>query len=205
MKPYPSIEYAAECHLPIVAFDKLDGSNVRAEWSKKRGFHKFGTRHRLVDASDPVFGKIPGLVDRKYGQGLGAALLGAGYERAVCFFEFWGPSSFAGTHDLKEDQTVTLFDVAPFNRGILAPDDFLTLAGHLDHASVLYRGTCTEELIEQVRSSTLPGMTFEGVVCKSANDKKTKMPVMFKQKSRAWLDRLKARCAGDEDLLRRLM
>jgi len=33
------------------------------------------------------------------------------------------------------------------------------------------------------------------------NDKKTKMPIMFKQKSRAWLDKLDAYC-GDNKALR---
>lgn len=36
MKSYPSLPYGTECHLPIVAFDKLDGSNVRAEWTSKK-------------------------------------------------------------------------------------------------------------------------------------------------------------------------
>lgn len=209
MKSYPSIEYASECRLPIVAFDKLDGSNVRAEWTWKRGFHKFGTRNKLIDSSDQLFAKVPSLIEAKYGQQLGRALYHLGHQRAVCFFEFWGPGSFAGQHDLASQHTVTLFDVAPFNRGIMPPDEFLSLVtdvvGPMDHARELYRGPVTQEFIEQVRSSTLPGMTFEGVVCKSANDRKTKMPIMFKQKSRVWLDRLKERCAGNEEMLRRLM
>jgi hypothetical protein len=200
VKTYPSISYATNCHLPIVAFDKLDGSNIRAEWTSKKGWHKFGTRHRLVDATDLIFGQVPKLVTEKYGESLGKALQDAGYDRAMCFFELWGPSSFAGMHDLKEQLTVTLFDVAPFNQGIMMPDRFLKLFGHLDHAPVLYQGQCTEDFIEQVRSNTLPGMTFEGVVCKATNDKKTKMPVMFKQKSRAWLDKLHAYCGDNHDL-----
>ena len=210
VKTYPSIAYATESHLPIVAFDKLDGSNIRAEWTAKKGFHKFGTRHRLVDETDPLFGKAPKLVQDKYGQALGRTLFHAGYERAMCFFEFWGPSSFAGMHDAKEAQTVTLFDIAPFKKGILEPDEYLKLVsntdhGPLDHAKVLYSGPCTEGFIEQVRSGTLPGMTFEGVVCKAANDKKTLMPVMFKQKSRAWLDKLHAYCGDNKDLLNALI
>ena len=205
LKTYPSISYATECRLPIVAFDKLDGSNIRAEWTKKRGWAKFGTRHRLLDESDPIFGQAPKLVADKYGESLGKALREAGYDRAMCFFELWGPSSFAGMHDLKERLDVTLFDVAPFSQGILMPDRFLKLFGHLDHARVLYQGPCTPDFIEQVRSSALPGMTFEGVVCKAINDKKTKMPVMFKQKSRAWLDRLHAYCGDNKDLLNALM
>jgi hypothetical protein len=205
VKTYPSLSYGTECHLPIVAFDKLDGSNIRAEWTAKKGWHKFGTRHRLVDATDPIFGQAPNLIMNKYGEDLSKALRDHGFDRAMCFFEMWGPSSQFGNHDLKEKLDVTLFDVAPFNQGILMPDRFLKVVGHLDHARVLYRGDCTPDFIESVRSSTLPGMTFEGVVCKATNDKKTKMPVMFKQKSRAWLDKLGAYCGDNKDLYHALI
>ena len=43
-------------------------------------------------------------------------------------------------------------------------------------------------------------MTFEGVVAKGVNDKLTKMPIMFKIKSKAWLDKLKEYCKDDERL-----
>ena len=205
VKTYPSISYATECHLPIVAFDKLDGSNIRAEWTSKKGWHKFGTRNRLVDATDPLFGQAPKLIVDKYGDDLAKSLKDHGFDRAMCFFEFWGPRSFAGMHDLSDDLTVTLFDVAPFNQGILEPERFLKVAGHLDHARILFQGPCTEDFIEQVRSGTLPGMTFEGVVCKAKNDKKTKMPVMFKQKSRAWLDKLGTYCGDNKDLYHALI
>jgi hypothetical protein len=48
-------------------------------------------------------------------------------------------------------------------------------------------------------------MTFEGVVCKAVNDKKTKQPIMFKQKSRAWLDKLHEYCGDNKDLLNALI
>lgn len=205
VKSYPSLPYATECHLPIIAFDKLDGSNVRAEWTKKKGWHKFGTRNRLVDATDPVFGIVPSVIETKYGTSLEKALSDAGYEKAMCFFEFHGPSSFAGMHDVTEQKTVTLFDVAPFTKGILEPELFLKQFGHLDVAKVLYRGELTPEFIASVRTSTLPGMTFEGVVCKAANDKKTKAPIMFKQKSKVWLDKLGAYCGDNKDLFNALI
>jgi hypothetical protein len=205
MKTYPSISYAAKSHLPIYAFDKLDGSNIRAEWTSKKGWHKFGTRHHLIDAHDPIFGQAPKLITDKYGESLAKALKDAGFESATCFFELWGPSSFAGMHSPKEKLTITLFDIAPFNQGILMPDRFLKVAGHLDHARLLYQGPCTEAFIQSVRDSSLPGMTFEGVVCKSINNKKTKMPVMFKQKSRAWLNKLREYCGNDKKLLNALM
>ena len=43
--------------LPCIAFDKLDGQNVRFEWTKKRGWFKFGMRRRLFDESDVEFGR----------------------------------------------------------------------------------------------------------------------------------------------------
>lgn len=205
VKSYPSLPYGTECDVPIVAFDKLDGSNVRAEWSKKKGWFKFGTRHRLVDATDPVFGKVPDIINNKYGDSLARVLNDRGYEKAMCFFEFWGPSSFAGMHKDDEEKTVTLFDVAPFQRGILMPDQFLDQFGHLDHPTVLWMGIVDDEFIGQVRESLLKGMTFEGVVCKGINDKKTKMPIMFKQKSKAWLDKLGTYCGDNRQLYNALI
>lgn len=204
VKSYPSFSYGTECDVPVFAFDKLDGSNVRAEWTKKKGWNKFGTRHRLVDVTDPIFGKVPESITSKYGETLARALSDAGYDRAMCFFEFWGPSSFAGMHDVNEHQTATLLDVAPFNQGILMPDRFLKLFGHLDVPKVLYHGMITPEFVEAVRNSSLEGMTFEGVVCKAANPKKTKQPIMFKQKSRAWLDKLHSYCNGNSELFNAL-
>lgn len=205
VKTYPSLSYGTECHLPIVAFDKLDGSNIRAEWTSKKGWSKFGTRKRLVDSTDPLFGRVPELVTAKYGEDLAWVLEENGYKRAMCFFEFCGPKSFAGMHSTDDDLTVTLIDVAPFGQGILEPERFLRLFGHLDTAKVLYEGKCTPDFIESVRAGTLPGMTFEGVVCKAKNDKRTKAPVMFKQKSRAWLDKLHEYCGDNKDLFNALI
>lgn len=204
MKSYPSLPYGTECHLPIVAFDKLDGSNVRAEWTSKKGWTKFGTRNRLVDSSDPIFGQIPEIVETKFGKSLHEALLKGGFDRAMCFFELYGPKSFAGMHDKDDQLTVTLIDVAPYNQGILEPERYLKYFGHLDIAKVLYTGELTPEFIESVRNSTLPGMTFEGVVCKAKNNKKTKMPLMFKQKSQAWLNKLREHCGTNDELFRTL-
>lgn len=209
VKSYPSLPYSTTCHLPIIAFDKLDGSNVRAEWTKKKGWHKFGTRNRLVDASDPIFGKVPDAILGKYASNtdnnLEEIFLHHGIERAMCFFEFYGPSSFAGMHDVNEDQTVTLFDVAPFAQGFLPPQRFIDMFGHLDIPKVLYEGELTEEFIASVRNGTLENMTFEGVVCKAANDKKTKQPIMFKQKNKAWLDKLGEYCGDNKDLFNALI
>jgi hypothetical protein len=46
--------------------------------------------------------------------------------------------------------------------------------------------------------------TFEGVICKGPIDRKTKLPIMFKVKTRAWLDKLKNKCADNEKLFEEL-
>jgi hypothetical protein len=204
MKSYPSITKDVRQDIYIYAFDKLDGSNIRAEWNSKRGFYKFGTRHQLMDEKSMPFARAIPLIKEKYEADLTAVFKERDWKDALCFFEFWGPSSFAGFHNFEEKMDVTLIDVNPYKEGILPPTEFIKYFGHLDTAKVLYEGHVTEDLFDKVKQSTLKGMTHEGVVCKGANDKKTKMPIMFKIKSRAWLDKLKDYCKGDESLFNKL-
>ena len=35
--------------IPVIMFDKVDGSNFRAKWTRKGGFKTFGTRTQLVN------------------------------------------------------------------------------------------------------------------------------------------------------------
>lgn len=204
MKSYPSISKEIRQDLYIYAFDKLDGSNIRAEWNPKKGFYKFGTRTQLID-SQSQFGKAIPLIKEKYEQDLLNVFKNQKWESVICFFEFFGPSSFAGSHNSEEQQTVVLLDAAPYKHGLLEPADFIKYFGHLDTAKLLYEGHIDVALFDAVKQSTLDGMTFEGVVCKSANDKKTKAPIMFKIKSQAWLNKLKEYCKGDESLFQRLV
>lgn len=204
MKSYPSITTKFNNQVPLVIFDKLDGSNIRAEWSKKKGFYKFGTRTRLVDESDPMLGGTPKLIQDKYGDDLARIFQEQRYERAIAFFEFWGPKSFAGSHDLTStENTVTLIDVNPYKKGILAPQEFIELFWDVELPSVLHKGRLTTEIVDRVKASTLNGMTFEGVVCKYAHPK-LKHAAMFKIKSRAWLAALHDYVDGDEAAFRRL-
>jgi hypothetical protein len=205
MKSYPSITKDVRQDIYIYAFDKLDGSNMRAEWNSKKGFYKFGTRTQLTDEKTMPFGRAIPLIREKYEQDLALVFQERKWRDAICFFEYWGPSSFAGTHNFEEEMTVTLIDVNPYKEGILPPTEFIKYFGHLDIPKVLYEGHVSSELFDKVKQSTLEGMTYEGVVCKGANDKKTKMPVMFKIKSHAWLDRLREYCKGDEALFNKLM
>lgn len=199
MKHYPSITKEIRHDIDIIAFDKLDGSNIRAEWNFKRGFYKFGTKNQLIDANSKPFGIAVPKIKEKYEESLAKVFKEQGWKDAICFFELWGPSSFAGQHSFQEALDLTLFDVNPYKQGILPPKEFIKFFGHLDIPKVLYEGRVSVELFDQVKQSTLPGMTFEGVVCKGDYGI-TRTPIMFKVKSRAWLEKLRIYCNGNEKL-----
>jgi hypothetical protein len=204
MKSYPSISKEIRHDLHIYAFDKLDGSNIRAEWNSKRGFYKFGTKNQLIDANSKPFGKAIEILRDKYESDIAMVFKEQKWRDIICFFELWGPSSFAGSHNWQESLTVTLIDANPYKQGILEPKEFIKFFGHLDIPKVLYEGKVSTELFDKVKQSTLTGMTQEGVVCKGSNDKATKMPIMFKIKSQAWLDKLKVYCNGNDNLFEQL-
>lgn len=125
-------------------------------------------------------------------------------ERGVFFFEFFGPSSFAGFHDT-EPHDVVLFDVNIYKKGLLEPKVFIDLFEKLHIPDVLHYGNPTDEFIKSVKDGTLPGMTFEGVVCKAKNKKKPGLPFMFKIKNAAWIERLKIKCGKDEAMFYELL
>ena len=200
MKHYPSITKEIRQDVEIYAFNKIDGSNIRAEWNSKRGFYKFGTKNQLIDSSSEPFGIAVQLVKDKYENDLGKVFKENKWKDAICFFELWGPSTAFGQHDFTEKLDVTLIDVNPYKQGILNPAEFIRLFGHLDTAKLLYQGYVTTELFDKIKQSTLEGMSEEGVVCKAAPDTNAKMPIMFKIKSRAWLEKLKVYCKGNEKL-----
>ena len=68
MKQYPHMHYFNKGIIGeyIYAFDKLDGSNIRAEWNPKRGFYKFGSRNSMIDEKSPHLGEAVVLFKKKY-------------------------------------------------------------------------------------------------------------------------------------------
>lgn len=202
MEIYPSIATTVS-KTPIIAFDKLDGSNIRTEWSRKTGFTKFGTRKRLLDPNEAIFGEAVELFHESYADELERIFRKQRFEKATAFLEFGGENSFAGQHEDEEHELV-LFDVQVYKKGLLPPKEFLKLFGELRTPEILYEGVANAPFIETVRSSKLDGMTFEGVVCKGALDSRRR-PTMFKLKSEAWLDAVKARYGHDTKVLEELI
>lgn len=172
MQQYPSIDGSSKAPLgkPCIAFYKYDGSNLRFEWSPKQGWHKFGTKKQLFDASEPVFGKaIPIFMD-----GMGEEIvrrvkdLERGIQRITVFTEYFGPNSFAGKHDENDQMELRLIDAFLFKRGFMAPRTFVKTFGDLPYAAqIVYEGNLNRKFIDDVRTGQYP--VWEGVVAKGAD------------------------------------
>lgn len=202
MKSYPSIT-GKIVDKPIFAFDKLDGSQIRAEWTKKTGFNKFGSRKVLIDETHEIFCKVPEMVKTKFEKDLTDRFNQKRYDKVTCFFEYYGTKTFAGYHYDNDTFNVTLFDINPYKKGFLVPNDFIKLVGDLDIAKLLYQGKPNQEFIKLVKSGELKGMTLEGVVCKYIISK-THIG-RFKVKNLLWIKNLRTFCKGDEELFNKLL
>lgn len=193
MKQYPSIPVSTGQsfrEFDAYIFAKLDGSNVRAEWTRKKGWSKFGTRTRLVDTTDPVFGIVPALFMQTLSEDIERIAKDERWEHLVVFCEFYGESSFAGLHTPGEPKSLALLDVAANKRGLLPPRDFVKLfANKTSIAPFLGTQRWTRGLVNQVRQSAYPGMSSEGVVGKAQIKHEL---VMAKAKSLVWLNRVAA-------------
>jgi hypothetical protein len=203
VKEYPSILSAndllarSDKYLgqPFVAFEKLDGSNIRAEWDRKKGWHLFGSRHRLLDASRPLLGQAIRLILDGYGDGLAKVFTGLGRpQQATAYFEFLGPHSFAGIHDpvelgvpSNEPFRVVLIDVNLHRRGLVTAAELIERFGHLGISRVVHRGVLTREFVADVRAGRFGD--GEGVVCKGGEGHGR---WMAKVKTDAYRERLRA-------------
>jgi len=188
---------------PCIAFYKYDGSNLRYEWNRKRGWYKFGTRRRLFDANDPEFGPAVEIFQETYADGLAHVFRDnkryRGIEAAIVFCEYFGPSSFGCFQDWKEPHEVMLIDVAIHKKGMVLPRDFVNDFGYLKSAQVIYEGNFTDQFVQDVREGKYP--VAEGVVAKGIIDGKRANDVhglwMSKVKTNWWMNELKRRAQTD--------
>ncbi len=211
MKQYPSVMHWERGGVTLghtygvtlghtYGFDKLDGSNMRAEWTRKKGFHKFGARTRLVGADEKPLGECIELIKNKY-EKLNKFFSDSKYEKVVSFFEFYGPNSFAGNHT-DEPHTVTLLDINPHKRGFLIPSEFIKLGEQVEIPSLVWSGKFNKQLAKQIMTGELPGVTSEGVVFKTIWRNQF---YMFKVKTQAWKDKLRTFVGNDEEKYKALL
>lgn len=202
MKQYPSIPAGAIAGVPVHVFPKYDGSNVRAEWTRKQGWRQFGSRRRVLAPGTLLGTRAKPLMLDTYGDDLARIFRAQRWDRVVAFFEFFGPRSFAGLHHEDDAQEVMLLDVAVHRRGLLPPDTVRALCAGLKLPPLLHHGPFTEAMAQQVRDGVFPGQTLEGIVAKGPL-KTPGRPLSFKVKSAAWLAALRKKCASEEEFVRR--
>lgn len=206
MKAYPKIEYFNKGFFgdTVWAFDKLDGSNLRMEWNRKRGWYKFGTRNVMINENDPNFGESIPIFMEKYSSDLERVFKKeySNIESVVVFCEFIGDNSFAGKHLPEDKKDVVLFDVNLYKKGFITPKDFVDNFGHLHIPKVVYKGEYNETLIRDVRKN-IWGLK-EGVICKGVRKTKgDELVWMTKIKTIEWLDKVKE-LFGEKGLLEEL-
>lgn len=201
MKQYPSISKKIIKGQPCYTFDKLDGSNIRVEWTKKSGFNKWGSRKRLLGTDQDIISKSPDIFHRDF-EGIEEIFKKNKWEKVTLFFEFYGDNSFAGTHDPNDNHKLYLIDVNPYKKGILPPKEFIKMFSDYNCAEYLFHGNITRDIELSIRKSSFEGVTSEGVVCKFITKKGQWSS--FKIKSNNWLERLKKKCGDDDKMFERL-
>lgn len=168
MKTYHHIEYYGKHYgLPIIAFDKLDGSNIRIEYSQKRGFYKFGTRKTMFDEKSQPFGFVVKLFKDKYEKALTEIFKSKEYRNIlsfVCYFEVYGKKSMFGQHDFENDVfDLTLIDVDRYKKGMIPPKEFVKTFKEVGIPNIIYEGNLNKEFIQSIKDRT---DLIEGVICK---------------------------------------
>jgi hypothetical protein len=203
MIEYPEILHSSRApRQRCIAFEKLDGSNIRIKYTRKRGFCQFGSRTQMLEESHPILGgaivyfsnnlaeKCEKIIAKNWSN-----------EREVMLFgEWFGPNSFAGWHEMSDIQAGTmkfvLFDcmISHKCRKFLLPKDFIKIFGDaVEIPRVMYEGNLNEQLIAEVREGRYD--VSEGLICKGCE--RTGAAAgnvwMAKIKTNAYFERLKAK------------
>ena len=213
MKTYPSIGGPASGHKkPMTAFFKYDGSNIRVEFDRKKGFCKFGTKKNMFDETNEWFGPAIPLFHEMWGEKLESLIRKdkhlKTFQKITFFFEYFGEKSFAGWHDVADPKTLVLFDVNPLKKGFMCPKEFLDYFGHFENiAEVVYEGNYNEPFVKSIMQNDPPLISKlaikqpipEGVVCKGGEKHNL---WACKVKTAIWKEELKKRHPEDwEELM----
>ena len=203
MKHYDSIPHwnKGPFGYHTIAQLKKDGSNMRFEWSKSKGWYKFGTKGVMIDRKCDIYGEGIDIFLNKYGNDL-IRIFTDKYPKilsVVAFGEFFGENSFSGQHELTDKKDICLFDVSLYKKGMIDVYEFMKNFGHLDVPTIIYDGEYNMDFINNVRNNVYN--LDEGVVCKGLiKTKKDKDQIYScKVKTDQWLMKVKEKM-GDKAL-----
>ena len=205
MIEYPHIMPSSKApRQECVAFEKLDGSNIRVKYTNKKGFNLFGSRTQMFDKGHPFLGDAVGIFFNKYEDKLVDLIEDyfPNEREVIAFLEFFGKNSFAGWHEKDDPKDLVLFDimVGHKNRKFLIPNDFIDLTSNVKAQipRIIYAGKLTDQLIQDVRDGKYD--VVEGVVCKGVVRTGAHRGGMWmaKIKTKSYLDRLKTKFGEEE-------
>lgn len=205
MIEYPTIRHYSKCPQEhCVAFDKLDGSNIRIKWTSKNGFCLFGSRTQLLDEGHPFLGSVVPYFKTNLEDILWDVIqehFCKEYE-LIFFGEYFGAKSFAGWHDKEDPKKLVLFDIliGKKNRKFLLPQDFIDiLSGKVEIPRIIRVGDLDDQFVEDVKEGRFFGVD-EGVVCKGTkrNGAYRGHVWMCKIKTNAYREKLKAKYGQEE-------
>lgn len=172
MIEYPSIISSSKAPRDYcIAFDKLDGSNFRAKWTKKNNFCVFGTRTQLINETTPFWNEAVLFFKENLAEKLNNKFHSdknfRNEREIIVYGEFLGENSFAGRHIEDEKKEIVIFDilVGHKNRYFLSPTDFVKAFQDLVKIpNIIYSGNLNDEFIKKVRENKYN--LKEGVICK---------------------------------------
>lgn len=202
MIEYSSINNSSKApRKECLAFNKLDGSNVRFKWTQKQGFCNYGTRTQLIDETTPYWGQIVTVFNNTLKTPLDDFFRKSkdyrDYREIICFGEFFGADSFAGQHGDKEKKIV-IFDVllGHKQRKLVLPQQFIKDFSFIETPEVVYRGILNDSFIESIRNSETLN---EGVICKGVERSGAAFGGVWtcKIKTRKYFDRLRGEFPED--------
>lgn len=200
MQQYPTISKDVISGLDYYVFNKLDGSNIRVEYSLKKGFDKFGTRKKLMSDDSGILNKSKELI-LKTEENVYNIFKKNKWQSGTLFFEFYGSNSFAGFHKEDDDFKTVLIDAHIYNKGYLSPKEYIKEFDLIEMAEFLGIYKLNSNVIADIRAGVFEGMSFEGIIGKSFNRNKI---IRCKVKNKAWIDKLKHKCGDDLSLFEQL-
>jgi hypothetical protein len=199
---YPKIPSSLNCPLRNCwAFEKYDGTLIHVIYNPQLGwFDSFGTRRDSFSFDEDGFKQFhnahPELFnlvgidelwdqDGKLAEYLSNEPRFSSRQEIMFFAEYFGPNSFAGSHDPKDKMQLVILDVQ-VDGALLPPDQFITLFQDFPIAKVVFKGRFTGQLFSDVRNGKYD--VKEGVVVKGVVDGKV---YMCKIKTNEYLQKLK--------------
>jgi hypothetical protein len=208
MIEYPSIISSSKApRKPMIAFEKIDGSNIRIKWTNKKGFCLFGSRENLIDETHPHLGGVINLFNSTFGPELDYIIRKnfPNEKELIAYGEYWGPNSFAGIHvDPVDQMRLTIFDLLVVKKSyneFLLPQEFIKVMSdsHVPVPRIAYDGILGEDFIQHVRNNDLEIPLTEGVVCKGREKTGAFRGKvwMCKIKTNQYMEKLKMRHGND--------